>query len=251
MTQKLSVIVITRNEEHDIAACLDSVKGLADEIVVIDSGSTDKTLEICRRYTSNVSHQDFLGYGPQKQRALEKAQGPWILNIDADERVTPALAQEIRAVLSSEPDATGFNIPFNHYFLGTHLRFGGSAGEKHIRLFRKDSASYGKDQVHEVIQVNGRIVTLRHSIEHHSYRDLTEYLEKCNHYTSLIAAKKHANGERFHVWQHLRLPYEFAVRYVLKLGFLDGSPGFAYALLSSYYVWLKFMKLRDFEIKNT
>ncbi len=250
----LSVIVIVKNEEHDIAAGLDSVAGLAGEIVVIDSGSTDKTVDICKRYTTQVSFSEFKGYGPQKQAALNKAKGPWILNIDADERVTPELADEIRGLLVGLPAEVsakaGFDIPFRHFFLGKRLRFGGAAGEKHLRLFRKDKASYGKDEVHEGISVDGPIGRLKNPIDHYSYRNLDEYLDKRDRYTSLIAKKKYARGQRFHFWHYLRLPYEFIVRYVLKGGFLDGANGFLYAKLSSYYVWLKFSKLRDLEAQN-
>jgi glycosyltransferase involved in cell wall biosynthesis len=246
----LSVIVIVKNEEHDIAAGLDSVKDLAGEIVVIDSGSTDRTVDICKRYTNLVQFNEFKGYGPQKQVALNKAKGPWILNIDADERVTPALAEEIRSVLSAGPSEAGFDVPFRHFFLGKRLRFGGAAGEKHLRLFRKDAASYGNDAVHEGISVKGPIGRLVNPIDHYSYRNLDEYLEKRDRYTTLIAQKKHAAGERFHLWHYARLPYEFLVRYVLKGGFLDGANGFLYAKLSSYYVWLKFAKLRDLEARK-
>jgi glycosyltransferase involved in cell wall biosynthesis len=246
----LSVIVIAKNEEHDIAAALDSVRELAGEIVVIDSGSTDKTVEICKRYTPNVSFNEFKGYGPQKQAALNKAKGPWVLNIDADERVTAPLADEIRAVLAGSPVETGFDIPFRHFFLGKRLRFGGAAGEKHLRLFRKDSASYGTDMIHEGISVKGQIGRLKNPIDHYSYRNLDEYLEKRERYTSLIAQKKFAAGERFHAWHYLRLPFEFVVRYFLKGGFLDGANGLLYARLSSQYAWLKFAKLRDLEAQT-
>ncbi len=246
----ISLIIITRNEEHDIEACLDSVSGLVNEIVLIDSGSTDRTLELARRFTANVSHRDWTGYSAQKQFALDKAKGPWVLNIDADERVSESLKTEIKNVLDKDVAQAAFRIPFHHYFLGKRLRFGGVAGETHIRLFRKDCAAYGTEPVHEGIKIQGSVGQLTHPIEHQSYRDLTEYLEKCNTYTSAIAEQKFRKGKRFHWWHHLRLPYEFAVRYFLKLGFLDGGAGLTYAVLSSYYVWLKFMKLRDLESKQ-
>jgi glycosyltransferase involved in cell wall biosynthesis len=246
----LSVIVIVKNEEHDIAAGLESVKDLAEEIVVVDSGSTDSTVKICQRYTNNVTVNEFKGYGPQKQVALNRARGPWVLNIDADERVSPTLAEEIRLTLTSEPKVAGFDIPFRHFFLGKRLRFGGAAGETHLRLFRKDNASYGNDPVHEGIKVNGPIGRLRNPIDHYSYRDLPEYLEKRERYTSLIAQKKFAAGERFHFWHYARLPYEFVVRYFLKGGFLDGANGLLYARLSARYVWMKFSKLRDLEARS-
>ena len=243
----LSVIVIARNEEKDLPGCLDSVKGLASEIVLADSGSTDRTLDIARAAGAAVFHQEWQGYGKQKQAAMDRARGPWILNIDADERVTPGLAAEIRATLAKDPRENGFSIPFRHYFLGRRLRFGRFSTETHVRLFRKDAAKYGAQQIHEGIEVRPPLGRLSGVIDHHSYRDLSEYLDKCNRYTSMIAEKRFAEGHRFHVWHHLRLPAEFLMRYFLRLGFLDGEPGFTYSLLSSYYVWLKFAKLRDLE----
>jgi len=247
----LSIIIIARNEERDIEACLASVKDIADEIILVDSGSTDRTLEIAGRFTGKIYRNEWKGYSAQKQFALDKAKGPWVLNIDADERVPAALREEINAVLENNAGAQfhGYEIPFNHYFMGKRLRFGGVQGETHIRLFFKQNASYGKESVHEGIRIDGRVGCLRHSIDHQSYRDVRDYLEKCNEYTSAIAQKKWDAGKRFHPWHHFRLPFEFFVRYFLKLGFLDGGPGLTYALLSSYYAWLKFLKLKDFEVK--
>ncbi len=242
----LTATIIVKDEEADIEGCLLSLAGVASEIVVVDSGSTDNTVEIARAYTENIFHRQWDGYAAQKQFALEQAKSEWVINIDADERLSSGLRDEIVETLRApSADVAGFRIPFHHYFLGKRLRFGGNVNETHIRLFRRTKARYGEDRVHEGINVDGRISRLRHHIDHLSYRDLTEYLEKCNRYTSLIAEKKWSQGARFSVWHNLRLPYEFVVRYFLKGGFLDGRVGLTYAVLSSYYVWLKFAKLQD------
>ena len=248
----LSVIIITKDEEFEIQACLESISGFVDEIIVVDSGSKDRTLEICKKYTQKIFHNDWKGYSDQKQFALGKTQGPWVLNIDADERVSPALQNEITESLQGEQKnlVNGFLIPFNHYFLGKKLRFGGVRGEKHVRLFKKEMATYGNEKIHEGIQVTSPLGQLKNAIDHFSYRNLEEYLKKCNLYTSLIAEKKFSQGKRFSMFHHLRLPYEFFIRYFIKLGFLDGEKGLTYALLSSYYGWLKYMKLRDWEGKK-
>jgi glycosyltransferase involved in cell wall biosynthesis len=244
----LTATVIVKDEEKDIEGCLLSLAGVASEIVVVDSGSTDNTLEIAHAYTDRIFHRPWTGYAAQKQFALEQAKGDWVINIDADERLSAGLRDEIvERLREPAPDTTGFEIPFHHYFLGRRLRFAGTAGEKHLRLFRRDRARYGTEQVHEGIQVDGRVQPLRHHIAHLSYKDLTEYLDKCNHYTSMIAEKKYAQGVRFSAWHHARLPYEFFVRYVLKGGFLDGHAGLTYSVLSAYYAWLKFAKLRDLQ----
>lgn len=243
----LSVIIITRNEEADIRACLESVKELSADIVVVDSGSTDQTLAIAKEFTDRIYSNAWNGYGPQKQYALDKAKGPWVLNIDADERVSPALAEEIRAMLNDNPQANGFDIPFRNYFLGKALHFGSGRCESHVRLFKKEKASYGDKKIHEGIRVTPPIRKLKNVITHHSYKTIDEYKNKREEYTTLIAQEKFDHGERFHFWHHLRWPYEFLVRYVLKLGFLDGQNGFRYAVLSSTYVWMKFAKLKQWE----
>jgi glycosyltransferase involved in cell wall biosynthesis len=244
----LSATVIVKDEEKDLEGCLLSLVGVVDEIVVVDSGSTDDTLEIARRYTERIFHRPWTGYSAQKQFALEKATGEWVINLDADERLSSRLRDEIVERLRAPTVAeSGFHVPFHHYFLGRRLRFGGTGNETHLRLFRRAHAHYGDDSVHEGIEVRGTVGRLRRHIDHLSYRDVADYLDKCNRYTSLIAEKKWADGVRFSLWHNLRLPYEFLVRYFLKGGFLDGQPGLTYALLSAYYAWLKFIKLRDLE----
>ena len=244
----LSVIIIARDEERDLPGCLASIAGLSSDVVVADSGSTDRTPEIARNAGARVVFKAWEGYGLQKQFALGEARGPWVLNIDADERVTAELAGEIRAVVAADDKVViGYLIPFRHFFLGRRLRFGRFSIERHLRLFRKSAASYKPAQIHEGIAVEGSIRNLRGRIDHYSYEDLTEYLEKCNRYTSMIAAERYRAGRRFHLWHHLRLPAEFVIRYVLRLGFLDGEPGLVHSALSSYYVWMKFLKLRDLE----
>jgi hypothetical protein len=132
--------------------------------------------------------------------------------------------------------------------MGMRMRFGGCGRERHVRLFLKDKATYGNKPIHEGIRVTGAIGTFNHPIHHFSYASIEEYIAKGNTYTSLIAREKFAAGARFHVWQLLRLPYEFKARYFLKLGFLDGLPGFMYALLSSYYALMKHVKLYELQL---
>ncbi len=253
MKEFLSVIVITRNEEHDIRDCLESVKAIASEIIIADSGSTDRTLDICKEFTDKIFFCEWKGYGPQKEFALAKAQGPWVLNIDADERLSPELLAEISQVLNEndgravEHPVNGYSMPFVNYFFGRELRFASGWNERHIRLFRKYKATYGTAPIHEGIRVEPPIHSLQGRIIHTSYQNLSEYLSKCNRYTSLIAEEKFKVGKKFHWFHHLRLPYEFVVRYFFQLGFLDGTAGLVYTLLSSYYVWLKFLKLRELE----
>ncbi|MBL0058470.1 MAG: glycosyltransferase family 2 protein [Elusimicrobia bacterium] len=245
MPPKLSAIVIARNEERDLPACLESLKGVADEIVVVDSGSTDRTREIAAGFGARVIQRDFAGFGPQKQFALEQATGEWVLNLDADERLSAPLGAEIRKTLAATPTVNGFHLRFHNVFLGRRLRFGGHWSEWHLRLFRRDQAHYEGKQIHEGISVVPPLGRLRHPVRHESYRNFSEYLDKCNRYTGLIAREKFRRGRRFSPWSHLRLPWEFSVRYFLKLGFLDGNAGFIYATLSAYYAWLKLIRVME------
>jgi glycosyltransferase involved in cell wall biosynthesis len=245
MLPLLSAILIVRNEERDLPGCLETLKGVVDETVVVDSGSTDQTIDIARRFGARVIHRDFMGFGLQKQFALEQATGEWVINIDADERLSPALGQEIRATLSGGPAVHGFQLRFHNVFLGRRLRFGGHGSEWHLRLFRRDKAHYEGREIHEGISVDPPLGRLRGVVLHESYKNFSEYLEKCNRYTGLIARDKYRKGRRFTLWSHARLPWDFIFRYILKLGFLDGNPGFIYAVLSAYYTWLKLIRVME------
>lgn len=249
--QKISAVIIVHNEEHHIDACLKNIHGVVDEIVIMDSCSTDRTVERCRVYTDRIFIQDFKGFGPQKQDAVNKAQHDWILQIDADERLSRALTEEIRTWRSTDPGTyAGYAIPFHFYFMGRRMRFGGCSGEKHVRLFKKTSATYGSKMIHERIRIAGQTGSFKNRIDHYSYESLEEYLKKFNHYTTLIAREKYAQGKRFHIWQMARLPAEFVIRYVVKAGFLDAMPGLVYALISSYYGVMKHIKLWEIERGN-
>lgn len=246
--QTLSAVIIVHNEEKQIADCLEQIKHIVDEIVILDSFSTDKTIEICKRYTTKIFQQEFKGFGEQKQDAVNKSSHDWILQIDADERLSPALIRELSEWKKLTDVAyAGYVIPFHVYFMGKRMRFGGCSGEFHVRLFNKKCAHYGKKKIHEGIQINGLTGIMNNHILHESYASFDEYFRKSNIYTSLIAQEKYETGRRFHVWQIMRFPFEFIVRYVIKLGFLDGFPGFVYALISSYYAVMKHLKLWEIE----
>ncbi|MBA3051570.1 glycosyltransferase family 2 protein [bacterium] len=240
---KVSVIVIALNEEARIAGCLESIRW-ADEIIVVDTGSSDGTVDICKKYTDKISQSEWLGFGPLKDFAVSKTSNEWVLNIDADERVSDELRDEILA-LSSNPAIAAYNIPFHNFFMNRRLRFGGLGGEKHIRLFNKNTAGFGAEAVHESVAVRGRTGKLKGHIEHRSYRDLSAYFQKFNLYTSMIAREKFQKGKKFPVSAFFRIPYEFGVRYFFKLGFLDGVAGFIYASISAFYAGVKYFKLYE------
>jgi glycosyltransferase involved in cell wall biosynthesis len=238
----LSAVLITRNEQANLPGCLASLRGLADEIVVLDSQSTDETVAIAKAAGARVAEHRFEGYGAAKQQALEMASGSWVLSVDADERVTPALAEEIRRMLASVPDANGFLVRRQVLFLGRRLRFGGMGNDWVLRLFRREGARFATMPVHEHVEIRGRPRKLRATLEHHAYRSLAEHVEKMNRYTDIQAAMKEEHGVRYRTWMLVRLPWEVFARCVLRLGVLDGTPGIIFAIMSAYSAWLKYAK---------
>lgn len=232
-TYSLSVIVIVKNEADRIATCLDSVYPIAHEIIVLDSGSTDQSVSIARCYTDKVYETDWPGYGIQKQRALEKASGEWVLSIDADEALSSELQEEIRAVLEKETDAVGFKLPWAIHVFGQTLKHGRSARAP-LRLFRRQGAKFSDDPVHEkVIPSPGRIYRMNGRLMHYTHRDFGHYLTKNRHYAWLGAQRRYELGKRgFGLTGALfRSLWTFVHVYFIQLGFLDGRLGFLVAAM--------------------
>ena len=248
----LSVVVITKNEAHNIEACLQSVDW-ADEIIVLDSGSQDGTPQICRDYSSKVKvwETDWPGYGIQKERALEKATGDWVLSLDADERVMPELGVAIRALLKlplkaiSSTETVAFKIRFYTEYCGHLLRFGACHFEYNTRLFRRGSAHFRSVSVHERIEVQGQIAVLPGYILHRSFSNLESVITKMNTYSTLSAAHKKAAGKKGGLGAAIGHGlFSFIRGYIFKFGFLDGKAGFMFAFSNaegSYYRYLKMM----------
>ncbi len=241
----LSVIIITKNEEDRIEKCLSSVKDIADEIIIVDSGSTDKTLEIAAKYTDNISSTDWPGYGIQKQRALDKAECEWVLSLDADEALTPELKQEIHNTLSNNPSESVFRLPWAVIIFGKHLRFGRSARSVR-RLFRRKGAKFTNAMVHEKIQVaNARVKKLKGKLIHYSIRDFEHYLYKNRTYAWLGAQKRYS--EKKHggglLGASFRAVWVFFVSYIIKGGFLDGGVGFLVSAMYSQSAFNKYAGL--------
>lgn len=240
----LSVIVITYNEEQNIEECLESVCW-ADEIIVVDAYSQDRTVELARKYTNRVYLREWAGYAPAKQFALEQATGDWVLWIDADERVTPELANQIREVVSRDENPFGgYYLPRRAYFLGRWIEHCGWYPGYVCRLFRRDRAHFDGALVHESVRVNGEIGCLQGDLIHYTDRDLEHYFHKFNEFTSLAAAQLFQDGRRFRLIDLLFRPlFTFFKTYIFKMGFLDGIQGFILSVLSSNYVFTKYAKL--------
>ncbi len=242
---RLSVILIAKNEADRIGTCLDSVYPIADEIIVLDSGSTDETVAIAKQYTGLVYETDWPGYGPQKQRALEKARCDWVLSIDADEALTPALRREIEAVLQNGTDAAGFKLPWAVHTFGVTLNHGRSARAP-LRFFRRRGARFSDDLVHEkVILPEGKVRRMRGRLMHYTHRDFGHALYKNADYAWLGAKRRYARRKKGAglLGATVRGILEFFQVYVLRLGFLDGRSGFLMAVLYSQVTFNKYAGL--------
>lgn len=238
----LSVTVITKNEAANIRQCLESVSW-ADEIIVVDGGSTDGTANICREYTDKVFHQDWLGFGPQKNRALDHATGEWILSLDADERVTPQLRKEIeRAMAQDRFDA--YVMPRLSQYCGRFMRHGGWWPDHVLRLFKRGKARFSDVRVHEQVETSGAVGTLASPLLHHSFSNFEQVLHKVNQYSTEGAQMLAARGKQASLFQAvLHGLWAFCRTYVLRRGFLDGRHGFLLAVSNAEGTYYRYVKL--------
>ena len=241
---RLSVIIITYNEEENIKRCLESVKW-SDEIVIVDSFSNDKTVEIAREYTSKVFQKKWTNFSQQKNLALGKASSEWVLNIDADERVTPELKKEILAILNSQFQSfDGYYIPRRNHYLGKWIRHCGWYPDYKLRLFRKGKGRFNERIVHESVVVEGRKGYLKSCLKHYSYKNLSDHLTRIDKFTSLAAQEMFTDGKRARVFDLLFRPLaKFVKMYLIKKGYLDGIYGLIVSIIGSFYVFMKYLKL--------
>lgn len=239
----LSVIIITRNEAANIAACLESVD-FAQEWIVVDSGSTDDTCAIARDFGARVvSTEDWPGFGPQKNRALDLATQDWVLSIDADERVTPELRKEILAVMA-QPAADAYRIARMSNFCGRWIRHSGWWPDYVLRLFRRGTARFNDVPVHESVQAPGPVLTLKAHFLHYPYPDLESLISKANQYSTAGAAMRHAQGRTTGVLGMVgRSVWTFVRIYILRRGFLDGKEGFILAAVAAAGSFFRYAKL--------
>jgi glycosyltransferase involved in cell wall biosynthesis len=240
----LSVTVITLNEAGNIDACLQSV-AWADDVVVVDSGSTDDTAERAARRGARVIRRSWPGnYADQKNFAAGEAAHDWILSIDADERVTPALAAEIKALLATDPPLAGYRLPRITRHLDRWIRTTDWYPDYQLRLYDRRRAHWPPRLVHESVKAEGAVGYLTQDLEHYAYRDISHHHEVMDRYTTLAARQMYAQGRRAGVVDLvLHPPAAFLRNYVLKRGFTDGGPGFVISAMNAYYVFLKFAKL--------
>jgi glycosyltransferase involved in cell wall biosynthesis len=243
----LSIILICKDEACHISRCLDSVNW-ADEIIVLDSGSTDETVALCRQYTEKVFETDWPGFGIQKQRALDKASGDWVLSIDADEVVSAELRLEIEQAMTMEA-VNGFEIPRLSSYCGKQILHGGWWPDHVLRLFRRDHGHFTEAMVHERVIVSGATKRLMSPILHEAFVDSSEVLHKVNSYSALGAKMLYAKGVRTSIGKAVAKAFwTFFRTWILKRGFLDGRQGIMLAISNAegtYYKHIKLLELQD------
>ncbi len=243
---KVSVTVITRDEARNLAAALESV-AWADEIVVVDSESTDDTVAIARRFTDRVVVREWPGYVAQKNHAASIASHDWIFSLDADERVTPSLADEIRDVMSGEAANAAYQVPRVTWHLGRWIRSTDWYPDHQVRLYDRRRARWTGQYVHEALEMSsadGPVGTLRGELQHYPFRDIADHLDTINKYTTYSAKQMYESGRRAGLPQIIgHPPLAFLRNYIAKGGIRDGGPGLVISAMNAYYVYLKFAKL--------
>lgn len=247
MRSPISVAIITLDEEQNIRACLESVKW-AEEIVVCDSGSQDRTLEIAEGYGARIFQDEWRGFAGHKNLAVERCRRPWVLSLDADERVTDALRQEIEGVLADPTARDGYLVPRRSYFLGRWIRRCGWYPDESVRLFRRDRGRFAERSVHEAVVVEGRLGRLRAPLEHYTYDSISAFLCRMDRYSTLAAEDLHRTGRSAHLPDLLARPlWTFFRMFVLRGGWQEGWRGLVLSGLYASYAFSKYAKLWEME----
>lgn len=248
---KLTAILITKDEEANLERCLQSISWV-DELIVVDSGSIDNTVEIARKFKAKVFSPEWKGFGPTKQYALDQATGDWVLSIDADEEVSFTLKNEIRQLLENDPPHDGYEIPRKTQFLGHWILHSGWYPDYVLRLFRKQTGRFTPVLVHEEIIVDGSRSRLSNPLMHYSYPTLENYVRKLDQYSSLAAEEMFKRGRKFRYWQLVVKPALLFVKKLLfQKGWRDGWEGYMIARLSATSIFLRYAKLRSLEINSS
>jgi glycosyltransferase involved in cell wall biosynthesis len=235
-------VVLARDEEQDLPACLESLRWADELIVVVSAESLDQTAQVARRDSDRVLVRPWQGFARTRNWAIEQAAGPWVLMVDADERVTPELAEEIRQAVA-RPAAAAYRLPRAFFFCGHRLRHGGCWPDDVLRLFRRDAGRYAERRLHERFQPTGPVGRLKQPLLHYGYRDLDEYFEKFSRYADLAARDLWEDGRRARPWDWLSPAFTFLSRYLLRAGFRDGMPGLVYSALGAAFVLARTARL--------
>lgn len=237
----LSAFLIVFNEEKNIERCLNSIQWV-NEIVIVDSNSTDRTLEICRKYTNKIFSRAFSNYSDQKNFALSQITGEWALSVDADEELTEALVDEIKDLLRSHPQHDGYRVHRTSYIFGREFHFSGTQHDKPIRLFKKGSGEFIQP-IHEFFSLQGSQCELKGQINHYTYESINSYLLRLDRYTSLEAEFLATKRQKINITDWTIRPFAMFVKlYIIQQGFRDGFEGFLFCFFSGWYVFVKHVK---------
>jgi glycosyltransferase involved in cell wall biosynthesis len=242
---KLSVYVIAYNDEPNMRACLESVAGWADELIVVDSHSTDNTAAIAQAFTDKVYQVDFKGFGELRNQALSFCSNEWVFSLDSDERMTPELREEIRQVLTLGPEADAYFVPRKNFFLGRWIRHCGWYPDyRQPQLFRKSRFRYRQELVHESFDCDGRVSHLTQPALQYPFRGIDHYIAKQDRYSDLMARRMVEQGHQFSAYQMVTHPFgAFFKMYLQRMGFLDRMPGLILSGLYAYYTFMKYAKV--------
>lgn len=247
----ISVAIIAQDEEDNISKCIESVSW-AEEIVVIDGGSADKTIEICKTLGARVIEHGWPGHIQQKNFAIDQCTRSWILSLDADERASDDLVRFIKQLFDSgDPDYDGYYFPRKVFYLGKWIKHSGWYPDYKLRLFRKSKSRWTGYNPHDRVELQGRSTRVKADILHYPYRSVRDHLDRINSYTSIMARELNSEGTRSNLLKIIFNPYfRFLRSYIFKLGFLDGFHGIIISILTSYYVFLKYLKLWELQVKQ-
>lgn len=246
--QSLSTVIITCNEESNLQRSLPKLTW-CDEIIIVDSGSTDNTIEVCKKYGCKIYYRRFDGYGAQKQFAVSLARNKWVLCLDADEVLSDGLVDEIKEEMKN-PLAAGYLIPMTFVFMGKEFRYGKEAWRYFLRLFNKEAGTFDDRKVHEKIVLNGQQKKLKNNILHYSYRSITHYFNKFNKYSSYGAEMAYQQGKtRSLLMIVLAIPLNFLKYYFVELNILNGISGFYWSVFNAFYHFVKYIKIREYHAK--
>lgn len=247
LLMSISAVIITKNEAHIIGTTLKSLAGVVSEVIIVDSGSTDNTVAICKQSGATVIETTWDGYGANKNKGIAAAKNEWILNVDADETLDETLQQAIKQ-LQLPAGGTVYKCTFKNFFCGKWIRFGEWSGDKHIRLFNRNTIRWNNAGVHESLTVNPgtKVVLLKGHILHYTTQHIDEYMNKTLAYARLNAAKYFEQGKKAGFFKLRVAPgLNFFQHYIIKLGFLDGWEGYLIARTQSWYTFLKYSYLKE------
>ncbi|MGC4100615.1 glycosyltransferase family 2 protein [Ferruginibacter sp.] len=243
----ISVVIITRNEAHIIANTLQSLQEVSGDFVIVDSGSTDDTVAICKKMGAKVIETTWDGYGPNKNKGIDAAANDWILNLDADEAIDEELSTAIQQ-LALQDENTVYNFKFRNFFCGKWIRYGEWSGDKHIRLFNRKKVRWDNAAVHESLTLHDdtKVSLLPGNILHYTTQHIDEYINKTVAYAKLNAKKYYLQGKRASFFKLRLAPgFTFVQHYILRLGFLDGWEGYLIAKTTAWYTFLKYSFLKE------